>query len=227
MTLFATSKQSGVLQEYKRGILGELGLPALLGAAVLFFSAMMLLGVNISAMRGNLVWIEHAQKILMEISEAEAGVVGDELTVRSYALTGDPRFLRYQKIEREKLTTSLARLETLAAAEPDGVARMRKIHGYVLKHMDLYASITGLGPDKASVVAKVINDDARRQIMFTLRGALRDYRADEMRKLGDRQHSLTQQLSQAFILAIGIIVAAFVLGGIGLVISQLRIPTKR
>jgi CHASE3 domain sensor protein len=224
MTFIATSKQSGVLQAYKRGILRELGLPALFGAAVLFFSATLLLGVNISAMRANLTWIEHAQNILLEISIAEAGVVGDELTVRSYALTGDPRFLRYQTAERNKLTKSIARLKTLAAVEPREAERMRKIHGYVLEHMALYASITGMGPDKASIVGKVINDDSKRKIMFTLRGALALYRADEMRILSERQRNLTQQLSQAFVLAIGIIVAAFVLGGVGLLISRVARP---
>ena len=221
MTFNATSIQSGALHAYKRGVLRELGLPALFGAAVLFFSAAMLLGVNISAMRGNLAWIEHTQKILLEISVAEAGVVGDELTVRSYALTGDPRFLRYQITERSKLAKSVARLESLSAAEPGGAERMRKIHGYVLEHMALYASITGMGPDKASIVSKVINDNSKRKIMFTLRGALASYRADEVRILGERQHSLTQQLSRAFLLAMGIIVAAFVLGGVGLFVSRM------
>ena len=226
MMFIATSKQSGMLHAYKRGVLRELGLPALFGAAVLFFSAAMLLGVNISAMRGNLAWIEHTQKILLEISVAEAGVVGDELTVRSYALTGDPRFLVYQRTERQKLTRAGAQLESLAALEPGGAERMRKIHAYVVRHMALYASITGLGPDKASIVGGVINDDSKRAIMFTLRGALVSYRADEMRILGERQHNLTQQLSQAFVLAIGIIFAAFVLGGIGLLISQFQIPAR-
>jgi CHASE3 domain sensor protein len=141
------------------------------------------------------------------------------MTVRSYALTGDPRFLLYQKAERDKLTKSVAKLETLAALEPDGAARMRKIHGYVIEHMALYAGITGLGPDKASIVGKVINDDSKRKIMFTLRGALASYRADEVRVLGERQQSLTHQLSRAFVLAIGIIAAAFVLGGVGLLVS--------
>ena len=221
MSSISTWKQPSALQEYKRRILRELGLPALFGAAVLFFSATMLLGANISAMRGNLAWIQHTQTILLEISVAEAGVVGDELTVRSYALTGDPRFLKYQINERSKLAKSVARLESLSATDPGGAERMRKIHGYVLEHMALYASITGMGPDKASIVGAVINDNSKRKIMFTLRGALASYRADEMRILGEHEQLLTAQLSRAFLLAMGIIVVAFVLGGVGLFISRM------
>ena len=227
MSSFATSKQAGVTQDSKSGILRELGLPALFGAAVLFFSATMLLGVNISAMRANISWIERTQAILGEISEAEAGVVGDELTVRSYALTGDRRFLTFQKIERNRLTSALARIEPLAALEPGGVARLRTIRDAVQKHMAVYASITGMGPDKASIVARVINDDAKRKVMFAARYVLRDYRRDEVRILGERQQSLTRQLSQAFFLAIGIILAAFALGGLGLLMAQFRIPVGR
>jgi CHASE3 domain sensor protein len=227
MSSVAASKQSGALSDSRHGILRELGLPALFGAAVLFFSATMLLGVNISAMRNNLAWIQHTQNILREISTAEFGIVGDELTVRSYALTGDSRFLQYQKMERKRLLDAVARLEKLAAMEPGGAARMRAIRQSVLKHMDLYMGITGLGPDKATVVANVINDDVKRKVMFASRGALAAYRADEVRILGERQENLTKQLSQAFFLAIGIIVAAFALGGLGLLMAQFRIPMGR
>lgn len=216
-----------VVPEHKRGILRELGLPALFGAAVLFFSATMLLGVNISAMRSNLAWIEHTQNILLQISTAEAGVVGDELTVRSYALTGDPRFLKFQKFERDKLGKALEQLQRLAAVEPGGSQRMRIVRDAVRRHTDLYTGITGLGPDKAALVGRFINDDAKRKIMFAARDVLAAYRLDEVRVLGDRQQSLTQQLSQAFYLAFGIIMAAFALGGIGLVMVQFRLPLKR
>jgi len=217
----------GVHQGHGNGFLREVGLPALFGAAVLFFSATMLLGVNISAMRTNLVWIEHAQQILQEISDAESAVVGDELIVRSYALTGDPRFLIFQQRGRRKLAESMTKLTQLAAAEPGGAARMAKIAEAVRRHTDVYTAISGLGPDQAAIVARVIDDDAKRKVMFAARNALAAYRVDELQTIAERQHSLTRQLSQAFLFAVGIIVAAFVLGGVGLMFSQLRIPLRR
>jgi CHASE3 domain sensor protein len=227
MSITVAAGHSGALHDRRHGVLRELALPAMFGAAVLFFSAAMLLGVNISAMRGNLGWIELTQKILIQISEAERGVVGDELTVRSFALTGDPRFLEYQQLERRRLTNAVDALDKLAAVEPGGPARMRAVRETVGRHTAIYTGITGFGPDKAAVVGETINDDAKRTIMFRAREALAEYRAEEIRVLGVRQQKLTAQLSQAFVLAIGIILAAFVLGGLGLLMAQLRIPVRR
>lgn len=206
--------------------LRDLGLPIVFGAAVLLFSATMLLGVNISAMQGNAAWIQNIQKILLVISDAEAGVVGEQLTVRSYALTGDKRFLLFQTIERTKLARAVNQLEALAAAEPGGQARVRRIRTLVGQHTALWESLRGIGPDRATIVGQAIEDQSKRKIMLGTRKALADYRADEVRLLGERQEQLTRQLSHAFVLGIGIIVAAFVLGGVGLIAGQFRIPLR-
>lgn len=211
----------------RSGFFRELGLPILFGALVLFFSATMLLSVNISAMRRNAEWIQSTQQILLAIGDAEAGVVGEQLTVRSYALTGDERFLRFQDAERSRLRTAMDKLATLAAAEQGGSARVAQIRKLVDRHTALWAGLRGMGPDRASVVAQAIIDTGNRAVMLGTRKALADYRAAEVQALGERQESLTQQLSQSFALALGIIVAAFVLGGVGLIAGQFRIPVRR
>jgi CHASE3 domain sensor protein len=218
---------AGVLQQYKHGILRDLGMPALFGAGVLLISATLLLGIDIAAMRGSLVSIGHSQQILLAVADAEAGELGHQLTVRGYALTGDASFLRYQKMEHDKLDHALDRLTVLMQTDPAGAARIRSIRSLMRKHMANYAGISGFGPDKAGIVAKAINDDKKRAVMFETRGALASYRADKVRTLGERQDYLTRQLSQSFELALGIIVAAFLLGGLGLMAAQLRIPGRR
>jgi CHASE3 domain sensor protein len=216
-----------LLQDYKRGILRELGMPALFGACVLLLSATLLLGANIEAMRGNLAWIGRTQQILLALADAETGVVGDQLTLRGYALTGDARFLQYQKIERDKLRRALERLAQLTSPDPGGADRIATVRNLIRQHRDNYDGVSGLGPDHADAVAKAIDDDKKRVIMFRLRGALAAFRADEVRALGERQDHLTRQLGQSFLLAVGIIVAAFLLGGLGLIASQLRLPSWR
>lgn len=217
----------GMLREYRHGILHELGLPALFGACVMLLSATLLLGVNIEAMRDNLAWIARTQQILLAVADAETGVVGDQLTLRGYALTGDARFLLYQKVERDKLQRAMARLAQLAAPDPGGAERIETIRNLMRRHMDNYGGVSGLGPAHADAVAKAIDDDKKRVIMFKARGALAAFRSDEVRALGERQDHLTRQLGQSFLLAVGIIVAAFLLGGLGLIASQLRLPSLR
>jgi CHASE3 domain sensor protein len=213
-------------RERKSLVLRELGLPIVFGAAVLLFSATMLLGVNISAMQSDVAWIQNIQQILLAISDAEAGVVGEQLTVRSYALTGNKQFLRYQTIERTKLVRAMNKLETLAAVEPGGQARVHQIRTLVEQHMALWASLRGIGPERAAVLGRAIEDAGKRKIMLGTRKALADYRADEVRSLGARQEQLTRQLSRAFVLGIGIIIAAFLLGGVGVIAGQFRIPSR-
>jgi CHASE3 domain sensor protein len=213
-------------RERKSLILRELGLPILFGAAVLLISATMLLGVNISAMQNDVTRIQNIQKILLVISDAEAGVVGEQLTVRSYALTGDKRFLDFQNNERVKLVRAINQLEPLAVVEPGGAERVRQIRAWIDQHMALWASLRGIGPDRADILGRAIENPNKRKIMLGTRKMLSDYRADEVRALGARQEQLTQQLARAFVLGIGIIIAAFVLGGLGLIAGQFRIPTK-
>ncbi len=167
-------------------ILRELGLPILIGAAVLLFSATMLLGVNISAMQSNVAWIQNTQKILLVISDAESGVVGEQLTVRSYALPGDKRFLLFQTNERTKLVRAMNQLEALTVVEPGAQGRVRQMRRLVDQHTALWESLRGFGPDKANVVGLAIADQAKRKIMLGTRKALADYRADEVRLLGKR-----------------------------------------
>lgn len=92
--------------------------------------------------------------------------------------------------------------------------------------MALWASLRGIGPDRAAILGQAIEDPNKRKIMLGTRKVLADYRAAEVRLLGERQEQLTQQLSRAFALGIGIIIAAFVLGGMGLVAGQFRIPLR-
>lgn len=213
--------------EPKNLILREMGLPILFGAAVLLFSATMLLGVNIAAVRSNVAWIEHNQKILLRVSDAEAGVVGEQLTVRSYALTGDSRFLDYQTNERRNLANAMAAISLLAASDPADAARVGKLKEITDRHTALWESLRGIGPDRAGVLGRALVDKDLRRVMLGTRKELADYRADKLRSISERQSILTAQLSRAFLLAVGITIAAFLLCVAGVVIAQIRIPYRR
>jgi CHASE3 domain sensor protein len=207
------------LVETKRGHLRDLGLPTIFGAIVLFASATLLLGANVAALRDNLKWMEHAQKVLMCMADVETGVLGDELTVRGYALTGDERFLHFQKLERAKSLKAANELTALTATEPNHAEHFRKVRRDFDRHMQIFGELTGKGPE---IVSKAIVDPQIRANMKRTRNGLAALRAEEVRDLGERQREMTTQISRAFLLAFAIVVAAFLLGGFGLVIAQLR-----
>lgn len=216
--------QESLLVETKRGHLRELGLPTIFGAVVLFASATLLLAVNVSALRENLKWMEHAQKVLMCIADVETGILGDELTVRGYALTGDKRFLHFQELERAKSLKAANELIALTAAEPDHAGHFLKVRRDLDRHMQIFGELTGKGPE---IVSRAIVDPGIRANMRRTRNGLAALRAEEVRDLGERQRAMTAQITRAFLLAVGIIIAAFVLGGFGLVAAQLRFSLRR
>jgi CHASE3 domain sensor protein len=204
--------------------LRELGVPVLFGAAVLFLSGTLLLGANITAMQEDLASIEHTQQVLRQISVLESSLTGEELTVRSYALTGDPRFLRYRKNERRHAQQAIAELGRLSVSGADEAIHYQRIRAAAGRHAALFDSLSGKGPERAGEVARAILDEDLRAVVRSPITELKAFRACEVRRLGNRQEALTAQLSHAFLLAIGIILAAFLLAGIGLMAARIRLP---
>lgn len=219
-----TAAQAGAAA--KRGYLHDLGLPIMFGAVVLLVSATLLLGANISAVRANLAQIAHAQQVVNTISELETGMLSDEMVVRSYALTGDPSFMRVRQFggaSRERARRDLTRL---MATEPKRVDAVRQVMADIARHVEIFDSLGGNGPDKAGIVARAIVNPDVRDNMRRVRTGLRQLRTAELTDLGARQRDVTEQLGKAFFLAIGIIITAFVLGGIGIWAAQLAHPHK-
>jgi CHASE3 domain sensor protein len=206
--------------------LRELGVPVLFGAAVLFLSGTLLLSENISAMQDDLALIGHTQKVLRQISALEFSLTGEELTVRSYALTGDPRFLRYQKNERRRTQQAIAELGRLSLSGADEPIHYQRIRAAAARHAVLFDSLSGKGPARAGEVARAILDEDLRAVVRSPKMELAALRACEVRRLGYRQDALTAQLMHAFLLSIGIILAAFLLAGVGLMAARIRLPAK-
>jgi CHASE3 domain sensor protein len=208
----------------KRGHLHDMGLPILFGAVVLLVSATMLLGANISALRGNLERMDHSQKVLNEIADLETSVLGEELVVRGYALTGDASFLRMQKSNEHRRDIARAALLRLMAAEPQRAEQFRQVMLNVARHVEIFGKLSGIGPDRAQIVARAIVNPAVRSNMSRTRNGLAALRSDELRDLSAHQRDITNQLSRAFLLAMGIILTAFLLGGIGVWAVQIKAP---
>jgi len=215
--------EAGRKQRYLR----ELGLPILFGAVVLLGSATLLLLANISALRGNLASVEHAQNMVVQIAAVQAGIIGDEMTVRGYALTGDPLFLGYQANERAKTVQAEKELLKLAEDEPENAAEFARLKRLIDQHMRNYATLTRHGSQTAAVVAKAIVDPAIRANMAESRLMLAGIRNRQLQSLYNRQRQMTDQITQAFLLASGIIVAAFVLGCIGIWAARWQFPSRK
>jgi CHASE3 domain sensor protein len=203
-----------------------MGLPTMFGAIVLLVSATLMLGANISALRANLVWLKHSQQVLSQVDILEAAMLSEELTVRGYALTGDQRFSRYQQDERGRCRAALAELSRLAAADERRAPEFAAVQRYNTEHLAVFGKFANIGPNHAAVVAAAIVDPAVRENMRRTRKSIEALRAAALNDLAERQRAITDQIGRAFFLGVGIIVAAFLLGGVGLWTAQLKAPHR-
>lgn len=219
--------EDSVLVVARRGHLRELGLPTIFGAAVLFVSATLLLGVNISALQDNLSLLQHCQEVLSNVTTLETAIMGDEMTVRGYALTGDKRFLEYQDNEHLKAVLAMRALDRLTESESEHAKLNAEVRNNVVRHLAIFGALKGSGPEKAALVAKAAIDPNIRAITGRARRGLAELRSQEQAKLAARQREMAAQISRAYFLSIGIILAAVLLGGFGLLASQLHISFRR
>ena len=203
-----------------RGFLRQLGTPILVAAVVMLASAVMLLSVNVSALRQSFEWVQRSDDILLEVSEIENAVIGHELTIRGYALTDDPIFLDYEKNEIGRVDKGMDRLGSLVSADAAQVVLFDKLRQVLDRHTSAFRQLTKLGPAHADVVAKAIRDPSMRAVMANARNGLASFRTVELSILKQRQASAARQASRTFALAIGIVVAAFLLGALGMVVAQ-------
>jgi CHASE3 domain sensor protein len=201
--------------------LRQIGTPTLIGSVVLLISALLLLGANVSALRNSFAWVQRTDDVLVQLSEVELRLVGNELTVRGYALTDDPIFLSYQKSEQKQMATAMGKLTTLIAEEPSQKNRFAALRSLVDKRMTHFAYLTSLGPGHAQEVAVAIRDPGKRAVMRAARVQVATMRDEELKLLADRQAAVAAQSTRAYELAIGIVVLAFLFGGLGLAFAQI------
>jgi CHASE3 domain sensor protein len=206
----------------RRGHLREVGMSALIFAIAMLLSALILLGVNVSAMQHNFVWVQQADDVLLQIWGVESGITGDEMSVRGYALTDDPRFLTYQQTNRHRTAESMRKLGLLVAGDSSEAARFAALRKITSEHLNYFGALTRLGPGHARDVASAIVSVRCRTVMTEMRAQLSSYRSHELALLAGRQAQAAQQASNTYALSVGIVVAAFLIGGLGMLASRTR-----
>lgn len=215
------------LRPSRLGHLREMGLPIVFGAAVLLVSATLLLFANVTALQGSLTVIDHAQKVLNGLAKLDNAILSQEMTVRGLALTQDVRFMRYEKQERARVDEAREELLGLASTGPaDRFLRYRQVMQDVAVNRDIFAHLAESAVSTPQRVSQAILDPAVRKSMHRPRAGIAQLRTQELQDLADGQHRMTDQITRAFSVAAGIILAAFVLGGIGIWATRLQSPGR-
>ena len=201
---------------FHRGHLRSVGMQILIVAVVLLLSAVLLLGVNVTKLQESFAWVQETDDELIQISEVDKRLVGNELTVRGYALTDDPVFLTYHSDEERQMNAAIAKLGVLLADDPDMTQDFAELRSLVKQRLDLFAHLINLGPGHAQDVAASIRDPKYRAIMRAARAKVEEMRGLELKQLAEQQAVAAQQAKSTYRLAIGIVVLSFVFGALGL-----------
>ncbi len=193
----------------------EIGAPMLITAVALLVSAMVMLWANVSALRESYGWVQRSNSTLLDIAEINTLVMGIDMTVRGYALTGNPDFRRYEADNRNRLDIAIDKLASFASNDPRRLPSIIKLRVLVAKQESLFSQLLDLGPGHANDVAAAIVDPQKRRIRYAVQNTLTAIHNDEMNLLAERQSTVESQVSHTFYLALGIVALAFMAGAVG------------
>ncbi len=198
-----------------QGLFRELGIPALVVSLVLFVSAMTLLGANVSELRTGYGRVQQTNEALLQIAMVNADILRIEMTVRGYALSGDPDYLTWQKMATDGMRTRLDALAKLVHDDPDEQADIVALNKLLVAHNAYFDRMAKLVPtDKAQVVAEMV-DYSKKVKRRPIENLLADMRTDEARRLTEQEHQAETRVISAYRYAIGISSLALLLGGFG------------
>jgi CHASE3 domain sensor protein len=198
-----------------QGLFRDLGLPALVTSLVLFVSAMALLGANVSELRTGYGRVQQTNAALVQIAMINADILRIEMTVRGYTLSGDPIYLKWQKMSENELDKRLATLAKAVSDDPDERQDLADLKSLLAAHHAYFQAMAKLAQtDRDRVTAEMV-DYSKKVKRRPIENLLTDMRDDQTRRLAQQEHSSERRVLSAYRYAIGISAIALMLGGIG------------
>jgi CHASE3 domain sensor protein len=215
MTEGQSMKQS-VLKLAQRGTMRLLATQLLSAAVVLLFSAVLLFGLNIVALRHQIVNDRTADLTVEQLYETENHLLNIELAVRGYALTGDTVFPKYFQSEQKKLAAAFKPLPSLTAGMPDHERRLKRVVEAVQARTAVLANMMRMALGNPARVGIAILDPRVRNTMRAARSEIGSMRSMELTHREDLASASEQKAARNNILAGGILIVSVLLGAAGL-----------
>lgn len=195
--------------------LREFGISALFAAMVLFITAMVMLDQNVSQVRTSFSSVERAYQVQKQIDAVNNRMAGVEMTVRGYALTGDPAFIERHQRSHAYVDAAIADLGRLIGSDTALEADYAALKLAVGRHEDLYGSLIGIGPDRQALVAQAITDPNKRAIQKAAIDALNRIEATELRLMAERRAKVEDGARMTYGIALAVAALAFLTGTLG------------
>lgn len=207
-----------------QGLFRELGVPALAVSLVLFVSAMTLLGANLSELRASNGRVQQTNEVILQLAMVNTDILRIEMTVRGYALSGDPDYFTWLKMAEEADRARLDALEKEASGDADERSDVTTLKRLLAAQSAYFNQlIQRLATDRAGVIAEIV-DYSKKVKRRPIENLLANMRDDQMRRLREQQQVAEDRVVDAYRYAIAISSLALVFGaaGFALILSARR-----
>lgn len=200
----------------RSGHLRAAGVEMLLAAIALLIAGMILMGANLAEVRKTGLAAKTSEYALQEIAEVDGGILGIELSMRGYALTADPVYAQRYVTRMQLLDKATVRLNAAMAQDAPECNRVKALNDFLRRRKAYFNQLAAIPPDKINLVVAEIKRPQVRDERIAAREILQLLRANEMKRLSDRQASAERQMEQTFVLSSVIVVLGFILAILGL-----------
>ena len=173
---------------------------------------------KIAVQDSNQGWVEHTQKVLLELAEFESLLKDAETGQRGYLYTGDPRYLEPYNYAVAQGYPHIARLAELTADNPRQQERVARLRTLKEQKLDELAQTTRLYDEGEKEQARAMMLSGRgKAIMDEIRATTAEMRREEsslesarLQSVSESTRSLMRTLYLATVLAvIGLVLLAF------------------
>lgn len=205
--------RSRVWEILEAGILREMGLPMLVVSLVLFVSAMTLLGANVSELRRGYARVQQANEALLELETVNNDILRIEMTVRGYALSGDPIYLTWKQMAESGLHDRVAGFDTIFGDNQR--ANVRELKRLLAEHCFFFDRLAERVPKERDAVVAAVVAYGKNVGRKRIEDLLLVMRSAEMKNLAQEQVLAENRVVNAYFYAIGMSAAALLFAGFG------------
>lgn len=189
----------------------------------LLFALGIVISVNVATLRSRLAWTQHTNDVLLQLSSVQQSLVRMESNLRAYGLTGDTRHIDVWPALTKEARARLEKLGTLVADNPDQAQRFAALRPRIDNRIDRWSYIVEMGiRNNGATITQDMRSELARDVvnrpMRSISAGLTDFRAVETRLLQERQRLADRQTIWLTYLSFMIVIAAPVLGALGLVL---------
>jgi len=173
---------------------------------------------RIAVQDSNQSWVEHTQRVQLELTTVESLLKDAETGQRGYLYTGEPKYLEPYNIAVQQIDSHIASLAELVADNPKQLSRVLTLRNLSkIKLEELATTIALFGEGRKDEARGIVLSDMGKRTMDNVRSLVAETTRDEsslesarLAAVSSSTRSLTRTLYLATVLAVtGLVLLAF------------------